>query len=34
VIISHVLKIAALVTILSLGSLVLVMSLGGKRAAT
>ena len=33
VIISHVLKIAALVTILSLGSLVLVMSLGGKRAA-
>ena len=34
VIISHVLKIAALVTILSLGSLLLVMSLGGKRAAT
>lgn len=33
VIISHVLKIAALVTILSLGSLVLAMSLGGKRAA-
>lgn len=34
VIISHVLKIAALVTILSLGSLVLAMSLGGKHAAT
>lgn len=34
VIISHVLKIAALVTILSLGGLVLAMSLGGKRAST
>jgi protein SCO1/2 len=34
VVISHVLKIAALVTILSLGALVLTMSLGGKRAAT
>jgi len=34
VIISRVLKLAALVTILSLGSLVLAMSLGGKRATT
>ena len=34
VIISHVLKIAALVMILSLGSLILAMSLGGKHAAT
>ena len=34
VIISHVLKLAALVTILSLGGLVLAMSLGGERATT
>ena len=33
VVISHVLKLAALVTILSLGALILAMSLGGKRAA-
>ena len=34
VVISHVLKLAALMTILSLGSLVLAMSLGGKPATT
>ena len=33
VVISHILKLAALVTILSLGALILAMSLGGKRAA-